>query len=439
MKTMTNMHSWGRLSAQPHRVIPLRQRALMASTIMGNSLPGIAYGMGRSYGDVCTNPHGTLWTTTDLDHFLSFDATNGLLECEAGVLLAEINRVFVPRGWMLAVTPGTQWVSVGGAIANDVHGKNHSWQGSFGNHVTALTLIRTTGEVIQCSPAEQTPWFYATLGGMGLTGVIAQAQLQLKRVASGWLEAETERFGTIDEFFALSDNSREHWEHTVAWFDCLSPQGRGVFTRARTLSCDWQAPLPSKTFTFPCALPWPWMNRYSLRLFNSAYFHLSAASAARQKGKKNHYYTPFLYPLDGINGWNKAYGWRGFYQYQCVVPHICRAVAIHEMLGIVRQSGRGSFLAVLKSFGEKTSGGMLSFPQHGATLALDFPNTGADILQCFNQLDAIVKNAQGRIYPAKDARMPRSLFEAGYPRVNEFLPYRDPGISSSMSRRLMGA
>jgi FAD/FMN-containing dehydrogenase len=392
--------------------------------------------MGRSYGDVCLNPEGTLWVTTALDHFLAFDDTTGRLVCEAGVLIRDIQRMVIPRGWILPVTPGTQMVTVGGAIANDVHGKNHHVVGSFGDHVSRLTLVRTNGDVITCGPAEQIALFAATVGGLGLTGVITQAEIQLRRVPGAWLSTETMPFANLDEFFLLADSSEGSWEHTVSWVDCITGGGgRGLFMRANSSDAHEQAPTPGRSLTMPFVPPVSLVNRLSLRPFNWAYFHLKKWQA----GRSITHYEPFFYPLDNLLQWNRMYGPKGFYQYQSVVPREVGRDAVQAMLKEIAHSRDGSFLAVLKTFGSRQPIGMLSFPRPGVTLALDFPNHGVRTHKLLDRLDAIVREARGRLYPAKDARMPRELFEAGYPRLAEFRKHRDPGISSGLSRRLMGS
>ena len=433
---MKAVSSWGRLSAEPHHVFSARDLPALQQALRHSSNPGLAHGMGRSYGDACLNPGGTLWLTCGLDHFIAFDEDNGRLVCEAGVLLRDIQRLAVPRGWMLPVTPGTQLVTVGGAIANDVHGKNHHVLGSFGDHVLRLTLLRTNGETIECGPHERSDWFAATVGGVGLTGIITQAELQLRRTPGPWLDTETLAYANLDEFFQLADASEAHWEHTVSWIDCISGGGgRGVFMRGNPIVT---APRPLPTAqqrTMPLVSPVSLVNRLSLRPFNMAYYHLKKWRA----GRAITHYEAFFYPLDNLLEWNRMYGPRGFFQYQSVVPRAVGRDAIQAMLREIARSGDGSFLAVLKTFGNRQPVGMLSFAQPGVTLALDFPNHGARTHRLFERLDAIVREAQGRIYLAKDARMPRELFEAGYPRLPEFLPYRDPGISSGLSRRLMGS
>lgn len=433
---MAKIHSWGRLGEYDHHVKMLAERSQIPSQIKQGT-PGLAFGMGRSYGDACLNPGETLWKMSGLDKLISFNPENGRLICEAGVLLRDIQRVFVPQGWMLPVTPGTQIVTVGGAIANDVHGKNHHVYGSFGDQVHSLRLARTDGQVLRASADENPDWLSATIGGLGLTGVILQVELQLRRVESPWLDAETIPYHSLEEFFQLANASEADWEHTVSWIDCMNTQGgRGIFMRANHVSNSLKSgPLPSgKEKTIPFVPPVSLVNKLSLKPFNHLYFGLNKWKAGHSKV----HYEPFNYPLDNLLEWNRMYGPSGFYQYQSVVPFEGAEEAIRSQLNEIRRSGQGSFLAVLKTFGDRQPRGMLSFPMPGVTLALDFPNRGQRTLDLFEQLDRIVRRAGGRIYPAKDARMPVELFESGYPQLDEFLLYRDPGISSAMSRRLMG-
>ena len=433
---MRPVSSWGRLSADPHHVVGLSDPCKVREALSCGGAPGVVHGMGRSYGDACLNPQGTLWLTTGLDHFIAFDDRTGRLVCEVGVLLRDIQRLAVPRGWILPVTPGTQLVTVGGAIANDVHGKNHHVLGAFGDHVQRLTLLRTDGETIQCGPDERPDWFAATVGGVGLTGVIVQAEIQLRRIPGPWLETETIPYANLDEFFQLADDSEAQWEHTVSWIDCIPGSGgRGVFMRGNPVAAERQPVPPGRQLTMPIVPPVSLVNRLSLRPFNMAYYHLKKWRA----GRAVTHYEPFFYPLDNLLEWNRMYGPRGFFQYQSVVPRGVARDAVQSMLQEIARFGDGSFLAVLKTFGNRAPVGMLSFAQPGATLALDFPNHGEHTQKLFARLDAIVTEARGRIYLAKDARMPRALFEAGYPRLPEFLKYRDRGISSGLSRRLMGS
>ena len=431
---MRPVSSWGRLSADPHHVIELADRDRVAAELRRADGPGIAHGLGKSYGDASLNPRGILWSTRGLDRLIRFDATTGRLHCEAGVVLRDIQRLMIPRGWSLPVVPGTQLVTVGGAIANDVHGKNHHRVGTFGEHVRRLGLVRSDGETIECGPDLRAELFAATVGGLGLTGVIVEAELQLMSVAGPWLEAETLAFEGLDEFFALSDESERDWEHAVSWIDCTSKGGvRGLFMRAHQEpagSGAWRERRRRMPFTPPVSL----VNRLSLRPFNALYYNLNR----RRAGPRTMHYEPFLYPLDSILEWNRLYGPSGFFQYQSVVPRQTRLDATRDMLKAIQRSGEGSFLAVLKTFGERPPAGLLSFPQPGVTLALDFRNS-RKLPDLFARLDDIVRAAGGRLYPAKDARMPRALYEATYPNLAAFAKHRDPGMSSAMSRRLLGS
>ena len=430
---MVGVSSWGRLGSWEHEARQLLRGA--DALPVQDGMTGLAYGMGRSYGDVCLNPGGMLWQTSELDRFISFDSSSGRLVCEPGVLLRDIQQMMVPRGWMLPVTPGTQFVTVGGAVANDVHGKNHHVAGSFGDHVKRLTLLRTDGSVIQCSPALEPEWFEATIGGMGLTGVITEIEIQLHKVAGPWLQVETLPYENLDEFFLLADASEQGWDYTVSWIDCLGSAGRGIFMRANHVSADLPPPKQVRKLSIPLVPPVSLINKFSLKPFNALYFNLKK----QQAGSNIVHYQPFFYPLDNLLQWNRIYGPKGFYQYQSVVPRKHGRDAVQAMLQEIAKAGAGSFLAVLKTFGQRESVGMMSFAEPGVTLALDFANKGADTLQLFTRLDAIVREAGGRLYAAKDARMPRELFESGYPRLNEFLSFRDPGVSSALSRRLLGS
>jgi FAD/FMN-containing dehydrogenase len=446
---MVKVSSWGRLDSHEHDLVPLADRSRLVRDIAGadadadsgadGAAPatrGLAQGNGRSYGDVCLNPGGRLWRMTGLDRFIAFDPASGRLRCEAGVLLRDIQQMSLAHGWLLPVTPGTQMITVGGAIANDVHGKNHHALGTFGEHVLGLRLARTDGTVIDCAPGLQSAWFAATVGGMGLTGVIVEAELQLRRVSGPWLVTESVPYRSLDEFFHLADGSEAGWEQTVSWIDCLSGIHRGLFFRANLANIpDLDVRAGGKPKRVPFVPPLSLVNGLSLRAFNELYFRKNSLTAGRAIA----HFEAYNYPLDNLHDWNRIYGPRGFYQYQSVVPRGAGLDATRAMLDAIRTSGQGSFLAVLKTFGERPNVGMMSFPRPGVTLALDFPNRGERTARLFERLDAIVREAGGRVYAAKDARMPRALFESGYPRLAEFLHYRDPGISSAMSRRLIGS
>lgn len=418
----------------PHDLSYITDRSEPLPSFSQN-IKALAYGNGRSYGDVCLNPDGGLWLTSGLNKFISFNQHTGIMCCEAGLLLKDIQSLMIPRGWILPVTPGTQLSSVGGAVANDIHGKNHHVKGSFGNHVTRIKLLRTDGSSIECTKDLQPELFSATIGGLGLTGVIVEVEIQLARVSGSWLETESISYTGIAEFLSLADSSENGWEYTVSWIDCLSgKKARGIFMRANHSHKNYGDTPSRRELKMSMTPPFSLVNKMTLKPFNYFYRKLQESKA----GSKHAHYESFFYPLDNLGDWNRMYGPRGFYQYQSVVPRHSGAYAIEEMLDEISKSGIGSFLAVLKTFGSPKSLGMLSFPKPGLTLALDFPNQGDKTLKLFDRLDAIVRKAGGRLYPAKDARMSRGMFEAGYPRLNEFLAFRDTGISSAFSRRVMG-
>lgn len=422
------LRSWGQLPAQPaadERWWGDRSAAL--PSVDGSML---AYGNGRSYGDVGLNSGATLLHTRGLDRLIAFDEQSGVLACEAGVLLDEILAIFVPRGWFLPVTPGTRFVTIGGAIANDVHSKNHHRAGSFGCHVRRFELLRSDGCRRLCSPDENAEWFTATIGGLGLTGLITWAEIRLRRIDSVSMAVSNTRFDGLDEFFALNTAAEASHEYTVAWIDCLASRPRGIFMAGDHLGGGELAVAPGKPLSLPLTPPFSLINGLSLRAFNQAYYHrpLPARTVT--------HYAPFFYPLDGIARWNRLYGPRGFYQYQFVVPLAAR-VALVDILASIAASEQGSFLAVLKTFGDVPSPGLLSFPMPGVTLALDFPNRSAPTLALFERLDAIVAAAGGRLYAAKDTRMSGEFFQRSNPRLSEFLPFIDPKFSSNFSRRVL--
>ena len=426
--------SWGNVVRAEHTVVSLHSRRDPFPDMEGveTLLP---YGNGRSYGDSCLNAGAGLVRMRGLDRFIDFDPDTGVLTCEAGVLLADILQIAMPAGWFVPVTPGTCFVTVGGAIANDVHGKNHHGSGTFALHVRRMELLRSDGQRIVCSASENPEWFAATAGGLGLTGIVTWAQLQLRRIPGPCMDVETIRFHHLDEFLGLCAESDRDFEYTVAWVDCLGrgkQLGRGLLQRANH-TVGQATHKRRRQLAVPFMPPFSLVNAASLRIFNTAYYYLPARGRRRAIID----YAPFFYPLDGILDWNRLYGPRGLYQYQCVIPGAAGRDATAELLQAIARSGQGSFLAVLKMFGPLGSPGMLSFPREGLTLALDFPNRGERLERLFEELDAIVRTAGGRLYPAKDGRMPGDLFRSGFPRWQEFSRYIDPRCSSSFWQRVM--
>ena len=426
--------SWGNVIRQPQECVPFRSRhsPFPDAPAQSSLLP---YGNGRSYGDSCLNVGAGLIPTRGLDRFIALDADSGIVTCEAGMLLDEMFQVIIPAGWFVPVTPGTRFVTLGGAIANDVHGKNHHAVGTIGRHIVRLELLRSDGQRLICSPAENPRLFSATIGGLGLTGIITWAQLQLRPIAGPLMAVETIRFANLDEFMRLQTESDADFEYTVAWVDCLGKGeqlGRGWFERANHSTA--RAAFPRQRprgLNVPLTPPVSLVNAASLRAFNTLYYHRPRTRHG------DRWFESYFYPLDSIGHWNRLYGPRGLYLYQCVIPEAAGREGTAALLRAIARSGQGSFLAVLKAFGALESPGMLSFPRHGLTLALDFPNRGRSLERLFAELDAIVRDSGGRLYPAKDGRMPPELYRQGYPRWREFTEYIDPRCSSSFWRRVM--
>jgi FAD/FMN-containing dehydrogenase len=430
--------SWGRYPRVRHAgVLPIYWRNDLPDLTQIEQ-PMLPYAYGRSYGDSCLNENGIALDTSHLNRFIAFDEETGLLCCEAGLSLAEILAVMVPRGWFLPVTPGTKFVSVGGAIANDIHGKNHHSGGTFGCHVTRLQLLRSDGQCLVCSPTENPGLFQATIGGLGLTGLILWAEFQLKPIVNPYIDTDHIRFDSLEEFFELSAESDKAFEYTVSWVDLLiggEALCRGIFTRGnhnQSPRLAKKTPKKRLPLAVPFNLPQFVLNALTVKGFNQLYYHIQIPKSVHKIVP----YDPFFYPLDSIHEWNRLYGRRGFLQYQFVVPFKDGREAMREILGRIRQAGAGSFLTVLKEFGTISSPGILSFPRPGLTLALDFAYTGQKTLHLLEELDAIVCQYNGAVYPAKDARMSAASFQQFYPRWREFAQYIDPHFSSSFWRRV---
>ena len=431
-------HSWGRYPRVKHsQVQPVYWRSDLPD-LASLDEPALPFAYGRSYGDSCLNAGGVALDVRHLQNFISFNEETGLLRCEAGVSLAEILEVMVPRGWFLPVTPGTKFVSVGGAIANDIHGKNHHRDGTFGCHVTCFELLRSNGERLICSPEENRELFEATIGGLGLTGLIIWAEFRMKRIANPYIDSDYIRFGSLREFFEISRASDKDFVYTVSWVDILvggENLCRGIFMRGNHNTSPELAAKPLKK-PLPLAVPVDFpsfaLNRLTVKAFNELYYR-------KQVPKQVHKvvsYDPFFYPLDSIHDWYRMYGRRGFLQYQFVVPFEHGDEAMREILGRIRRSGEGSFLTVLKTFGHMQSPGMLSFPRPGLTLALDFAYAGPKTLRLLDDLDRLIVQYGGAVYPAKDARMSAEHFQTFFPRWKEFAQYVDPKFSSSFWRRV---
>jgi FAD/FMN-containing dehydrogenase len=397
----------------------------------------LPYGQGRSYGDVCLNHGGILLDTSWLDRFIAFDPASGVLRCEGGTTLASILQFVLVHHWFLAVTPGTKFVSVGGAIANDVHGRNHHRAGTFGCHVRQLELLRSNGERIVCSPTTRRDLFAATIGGLGLTGLILWAEIQLRPVPGPEVAMERVRFDSLGGFFELAVPSLETHEYLVAWVDVLTRgrrKGRGVLLRGKhaegagTNGQPRRPPTLGSTFGLRAAL----LDRRAARLVNAVYFHNNPSRATA----KHLHYEDFFYPLDAVHAWKRVYGRLRLLQYHCVLPGVQAEEALREILDRIARSGEAAALGVLKLFGPNPSPGLLSFPRSGASLAVDFGYRGGRTLALLDELDTVVLQADGAVNPAKDARMSADSFAAGFPRWHELARSIDPCFSSSFWRRV---
>ena len=429
-----DIESWGRFPHSRSELIPLhwRDQDIPFQQFGGSFLP---YGMGRSYGDICLNDGNAILGTKALDRVQAFDHQSGRFVAEAGITLDGIIRLAIPRGWFLPVTPGTRFVTLGGAIANDVHGKNHHRDGTFGHHVIRFQLRRSDGSRLVCSAHEKSDWFHATIGGLGLTGLIEWAEIQLKPISNSWVDVETVRFGDLDEFFALSSDSQEKYEYLVAWIDSLALRrtGRGVFIRGNhnvdPQRAERQLPKHPK-LNVPNLVGINVLNLHTIKCFNTAYYW---AKNLQRKTATIHF-EPFFYPLDAIGSWNRLYGPNGLLQWQALIPLSARDAA-RQILTAAARSGSGSFLTVMKVMGGQRGAGLMSFAGRGITIAFDFPNQ-PNTRKLLSRLDDIVAETGGRLYPAKDGAMSGEHFRQFYPQWKDLQTFMDPRFSSSFWRRV---
>nr|WP_315592642.1 FAD-binding oxidoreductase [uncultured Cupriavidus sp.] len=433
------LRSWGLPGPYEHEVVQLDRytNGRLEPQLLDTPQSLLAIGNGRSYGDVGLNCGEGAVLAREWDRLIEFDAERGLVTCDSGVTLDRLITTYMPYGWFPAVVPGTRFVTIGGAIANDVHGKNHHRCGSFGDHVEWIDLWRTDRGMIRCSEDAHSDLFRATIGGLGLTGIIVRACLRLRPVNTGYMRVVTTRFATIDEFQALDTDAEAKHEYTVAWLDCLSHGGkigRGIFYAGDHLQeispgkIRWpEVPAPKSV---PITPPVPLVNRASLAVFNQLYWWRGKEGTSEQS------IHPYFFPLDSVLSWNRIYGRSGFYQFQCVLPSSAGADGISAILDIIARSGQGSFLAVLKKFGMRPTPGLLSFPRAGITLALDFPNLGQTTHRLCSALNRIVADSGGALYPAKDALMPAALFQSAYPAWRQLEALRDPRLNSTFWRRV---
>lgn len=425
----TVFESFGRTVAPTPRVLGGRSAV---ETLRQGALPQrwLPVGNGRSYGDTCQNVDGTVIDMRELRRFVSFDPASGIVEAEAGVLLSSIIKAYAPRGFFPAVVPGTRWVTLGGAIANDIHGKNHHRRGSFGCHVERLTLLRSDGTVLECSRKQNAAMFAATIGGMGLTGVILRAAIRLMPAGAIDVEERVTRFDRLEDYFVLAEAADAANEYAVAWIDQLAtgPQrGRGLLLTANHIEGIPPAKAENQPrLSVPFQPPFTVLSRLGIKAFNAAY----QWSQLRNPGPRRTSWDKFFFPLDAVRGWNRLYGPRGLYQHQSVLPAETAPVAVAKLLETSQRFGHASFLTVLKRFGDAKSPALLSFARPGYTLTLDFPNRGATTLAMLDALDRIVIDAGGAINPYKDARMSPDTFAASFPRWEALEAMRDPAIIS---------
>ncbi|MEZ5645318.1 MAG: FAD-binding oxidoreductase [Burkholderiaceae bacterium] len=418
--------------ARPERLADLSRLVLQGAT------PVLVRGNGRSYGDAALNGGGQVVLTTRLDRMLALDPEAATVTVEAGVTFGDLVRSLVPHGFLPAVVPGTGLATVGGGIANDVHGKNHHLEGSLGQQLAWLDLRTPDGVLHHLLGDDDSDLFRATLGGVGLTGVIERACLKLRRVPSGAVQVRSERMTGLDHFLQRLQEEQDRTPYVVGWIDALasgSQLGRGILELA-TPSDDGEAlPAPPRVRRVPFDFPGFALNAWSVRLFNELYFRRIPAGGRTDRLP----YPKFLFPLDALHDWNRIYGRRGFHQFQCVVPFDSAPVALREMLQTIAASGLGSFLAVLKALGS-AGRGFLSFPQPGFTLALDFPD-GPRTRPLIDRLEAMACAHGGRTYLAKDSTLRPDRLAAMYPHLEsyrEVLARIDPQgrMGSDLGRRL---
>lgn len=430
------LESWGRLSNGETLIASPASEDEARALLTEPTASRITFGAGRSYGDQALNRCGATITTRNLNRILSFDVDTGELVCEAGLALHEVTARFLPHGFLPPVSPGTGFVTIGGCVANDVHGKNHEQLGSFGQHIEWLDLLLPSGEVRRVQPGSD-PLFRATVGGLGLTGIILRVAMNLMRAPSNAVLRRDERMPSLDAFLERFETVRRQATYSVGWIDALATGadlGRGILETGEPSDTSLP-PNPPTRFTLPWDMPEFVLNPYSIRAFNELYYHrVPARGRTLRVGLER-----FLYPLDAIGRWNRLYGRRGFFQFQCVLPDDAAASGLRRILKTVSERRASSFLAVLKTLGGEGPG-MLSFPLRGYTLALDFPNRPG-VRELLAELEAITLDHGGRVYLAKDAALSAQGFRRMYPQWSEFrrvLEEIDPQATmmSDMAQRL---
>jgi decaprenylphospho-beta-D-ribofuranose 2-oxidase len=436
------LSGWGRYPSGTTEVCrPERLGDLREYLSEGRSL--VARGLGRSYGDAAFNSAGYTILTERLNRFVAFEAESGVLDCEAGVSVDDILSCFVPRGFFLPVVPGTKYVTMGGALACDVHGKNHHRDGSLSRHVRDFRLLTPSGDLLHCSRDQNSDLFWGTVGGLGLTGIVTDLRIQLIPLESAYVSVDYDRANDIDKALELFHDSDENYKYSVAWLDGICggrSLGRSVLMRGNPTPAGPGTDLhrhSSRSLPVPDMFPGFLLNRLSVRAFNSLYYRRQP----RRAREVVTHYERFLFPLDRLSNWNRLYGKKGFLQYQFVVPYEGGREALIKVLELFAKSKYGIFLAVLKRFGPGEVASPLSFPMPGYTLAADVPYRAAGVFDFLKQLDRIVGAAGGRVYLGKDARLAPAALREMYEGLDSWLELKssiDPErrLTSDLARRL---
>lgn len=434
---MRDIVSWGRYPFLPqlqHQIYWPKELHSYYSVLNKSKSTILPYGLGRSYGDSCLADSNNVISINSMNRILHVDWNKGALIAQAGITFSEIISFILPYGWFLPVSPGTKFITLGGAVANDVHGKNHHNSGTFGSFIKRIILYNSQKGIIECSSNNNSNLFAATIGGLGLTGLILEVEFSLKKVSSSYISQSSYRFDNLDEYFEISKARDHNNEYAVAWIDCTAKGksfGRGQYITGNHDENKSFDEIKLDMLSIPFKSNFSLVNKFTLKVFNELYFQ----KQQRKEVLKVLNLDKFFYPLDKIRNWNLMYGKNGFQQYQCVLPKYCQFDLLKEILNIIAKSETGSFLAVLKNCGPKISPGMLSFPMEGVSLALDFPQKKLINKRLFLILDHLVHEAGGRLYPAKDAHMSAIHFKRAYPRWAEVEKLRDPRILSKFWMR----
>ena len=419
---ITQLANWGNYPKAQVSEIKNSSATELTRSLINDNIPSIARGNGRCYGDASLAKR--VLCSLQFDYVSSFDRQLGIFECESGVLLERVLEIIVPKGWFLPVTPGTKFITIGGAVASDIHGKNHHVDGSFCDHVLEIDLILSNGNVVTCSTVENQELFEATRGGMGLTGFILRVKFRLKKIETSYIKQTQVKASSLSHLLELFHEYKDY-TYTMSWIDCLKRGkhfGRSILmagehARIDDLSAKQKGkhliPYSDTLLTLPVTLPSFVLNQYTVKGFNYLYYHKNLKKILNSIVP----YDPFFYPLDKILEWNKGYGPNGFLQYQFVLPMEASVQGMTDILHRINKKGMGSFLAVFKVFGKQDS--LISFPMEGCTLALDFP-VRADLFPFLDELDSIVLDYGGRLYLTKDARMKPEVFWKGYPGSRRF-------------------